>query len=61
MFMTGIAIFATASLLGGLATTEAWLIVTRGLQGAGAAIAAPTAFDRADQRHRHHARLHHRI
>jgi MFS family permease len=25
MFMTGIAIFATASLLGGLATTEAWL------------------------------------
>jgi len=43
MFMTGIAIFATASLLGGLATTEAWLIITRGLQGAGAAIAAPTA------------------
>ena len=43
MFMIGIAIFATASLLGGLATSEAWLIVTRGLQGVGAAIAAPTA------------------
>jgi MFS family permease len=28
---------------GGLATTEAWLIITRGLQGADAAIAAPTA------------------
>src|SRR5271163_1747040 len=43
MFMIGIAIFATASLLGGFAASEAWLIVTRGLQGAGAAIAAPTA------------------
>jgi EmrB/QacA subfamily drug resistance transporter len=43
MFMIGIAVFATASLLGGLATGEAWLIVTRGLQGVGAAIAAPTA------------------
>ena len=43
MFMVGIAIFAGASLLGGLATDEAWLIVTRGLQGAGGAIASPTA------------------
>src|SRR5271170_1390552 len=43
MFMIGVAVFATASLLGGLATGEAWLIVTRGLQGVGAAIAAPTA------------------
>lgn len=43
MFMIGIVIFAAASLLGGLATNEAWLIVTRGLQGVGAAIAAPTA------------------
>jgi EmrB/QacA subfamily drug resistance transporter len=43
MFMLGIAIFATASLLGGLATTDVWLIITRGLQGVGGAIAAPTA------------------
>jgi EmrB/QacA subfamily drug resistance transporter len=43
MFMTGIAVFAGASLLGGFATDQAWLIVTRGLQGVGAAIASPTA------------------
>ena len=43
MFMIGIAIFAIASLLGGLAQNEVWLIVTRGLQGVGGAIAAPTA------------------
>jgi EmrB/QacA subfamily drug resistance transporter len=43
MFMIGVAFFAAASLLGGLATSQAWLIVTRGLQGMGAAIAAPTA------------------
>jgi EmrB/QacA subfamily drug resistance transporter len=43
MFMVGIAIFATASLLGGLAQGELWLILTRGLQGVGGAIAAPTA------------------
>jgi len=43
MFMIGIALFAIASLLCGLATDQAWLIVTRGLQGIGAAIASPTA------------------
>jgi len=43
MFMAGIAAFAVASLLGGFATNETWLIVTRGLQGIGAAIASPTA------------------
>lgn len=43
MFMVGIAIFAVASLLGGLAQDQAWLITTRGLQGIGAAIASPTA------------------
>jgi EmrB/QacA subfamily drug resistance transporter len=43
MFMVGIALFAGASLLGGLATDQAWLIVTRGLQGVGGAIASPTA------------------
>ena len=43
MFMIGISIFAVSSLLGGLATTDIWLIITRGFQGIGAAIAAPTA------------------
>src|ERR1035437_8023892 len=43
MFMIGIAIFAVPSLLGGLATNDLWLIITRGLQGIGGAIAAPTA------------------
>lgn len=43
MFMIGIAIFAVSSLLGGLATNDLWLIITRGLQGIGGAIAAPTA------------------
>jgi len=43
MFMIGIALFAISSLLCGLATDQAWLIVTRGLQGIGAAIASPTA------------------
>jgi EmrB/QacA subfamily drug resistance transporter len=43
MFMVGIAIFSGASLLCGLATDQTWLIITRGLQGVGGAIAAPTA------------------
>jgi EmrB/QacA subfamily drug resistance transporter len=43
MFMVGIAVFAGASLLCGLATDQAWLIVTRGAQGIGGAIASPTA------------------
>lgn len=43
MFRIGIAIFAVASAAGGLATSEAWLIGARVLQGVGGAIAAPTA------------------
>jgi EmrB/QacA subfamily drug resistance transporter len=43
MFMIGIAIFAVSSLLGGFATTDVWLIITRACQGVGGAIAAPTA------------------
>jgi EmrB/QacA subfamily drug resistance transporter len=43
MFMTGISLFVVASLLGGLATDDVWLIITRGLQGIGGAIASPTA------------------
>ena len=36
------AIFTVASLLGGLATSPAWLIAARTLQGVGAALAAPS-------------------
>jgi EmrB/QacA subfamily drug resistance transporter len=43
MFMIGVGLFAFASLLGGLAQSDLWLILTRGLQGVGGAIAAPTA------------------
>lgn len=43
MFMIGIAIFASASLVGGFANGEAMLIIARAAQGAGGAIAAPTA------------------
>jgi EmrB/QacA subfamily drug resistance transporter len=43
LFMTGLSIFAVASLLGGLAQNEAMLLGARGLQGLGAAIASPTA------------------
>ncbi|HEY5265291.1 MAG TPA: MFS transporter [Acidimicrobiales bacterium] len=43
MFMIGITIFAVSSLLGGFATNDVWLIITRGMQGVGGAIAAPTA------------------
>ena len=43
MFMIGLSIFSVASLLGGLATSQAWLISARALQGIGGAITAPTA------------------
>ena len=43
MFIVGVLLFAGASLLGGFATSEAWLIAARALQGVGAAIASPTA------------------
>ena len=43
MFIAGVAGFALASLLGGLATTAWWLIAGRALQGAAAAVAAPAA------------------
>jgi EmrB/QacA subfamily drug resistance transporter len=43
MFMIGIALFAGASLVGGFANSEAMLIIARAAQGAGGAIAAPTA------------------
>ena len=43
MFAVGIAAFAGASLVGGLATDQPWLIAARAVQGVGAAIASPTA------------------
>ncbi len=43
VFIFGILLFTFASLLGGLATGETTLILARILQGAGAAIASPTA------------------
>lgn len=43
IFMTGLAIFAIASLLGGFAQNEAMLLASRGLQGLGAALASPAA------------------
>ena len=59
MFTIGIALFAGASLLGGVATSQGWLIAARAVQGIGAAIASPTAlalvattFDEGAERHR---------
>ena len=43
VFVAGIAVFSLASLLGGLATTQEWLLAARALQGIGAAVVAPTA------------------
>ncbi len=43
MLIIGIALFTAASLAGGLATSPAWLITARAIQGIGAAIASPTA------------------
>ncbi len=43
IFMTGLVIFAVASLLGGFATNEPLLLGARGLQGLGAALASPAA------------------
>lgn len=42
MLMVGLTIFTGASLLGGLATTATMLLLTRGVQGVGAALAAPS-------------------
>ena len=43
VFVAGIILFSVASLLGGFATTQAWLLAARALQGIGGAIIAPTA------------------
>jgi EmrB/QacA subfamily drug resistance transporter len=43
IFAAGLTIFAVASLVGGLAQTEAMLLASRSLQGLGAALASPAA------------------
>jgi len=43
IFMLGLIVFAIASLVGGLAQDETMLLTSRGFQGAGAALAAPSA------------------
>jgi EmrB/QacA subfamily drug resistance transporter len=43
IFIAGIILFSLASLVGGFATDQAWLLAARALQGVGGALAAPTA------------------
>jgi EmrB/QacA subfamily drug resistance transporter len=43
-FLLGALLFALASLLGGFASSQIWLVVTRLLQGVGAAFLSPNAF-----------------
>ena len=43
VFIAGLAVFSAASLAGGLATSQTWLLAARAVQGAGGAMIAPTA------------------
>jgi len=43
MFVAGLLLFSAASLAGGFATSPAWLLTARAVQGAGGAIVAPAA------------------
>jgi EmrB/QacA subfamily drug resistance transporter len=43
VFIAGLVLFSLASLAGGLATSQAWLLTARAIQGLGGAIVAPTA------------------
>lgn len=43
LFLAGLGLFTLASLLGGLARSEAWLLAARAGQGLGAALVAPAA------------------
>ena len=50
IFIFGILLFSVASLLGGFATGQAWLLGARVAQGIGGAFAAPTALDTGERR-----------
>jgi EmrB/QacA subfamily drug resistance transporter len=43
VFVGGLLLFSAASLAGGFATSEAWLLAARAVQGVGGALIAPTA------------------
>jgi EmrB/QacA subfamily drug resistance transporter len=43
VFIAGLVVFSLASLLGGFATSEGWLLAARAVQGLGGAIVAPTS------------------
>ncbi|HTT53013.1 MAG TPA: MFS transporter [Streptosporangiaceae bacterium] len=43
VFIAGLVLFSAASLAGGLATSPAWLLAARAVQGAGGALVAPAA------------------
>jgi EmrB/QacA subfamily drug resistance transporter len=43
VFIAGLLLFTAASLAGGFATSQGWLLAARAVQGVGAAITAPTA------------------
>ncbi|WP_248959944.1 MFS transporter [Sphaerisporangium perillae] len=43
VFIVGLLLFSMASLLGGFATSQWWLLTARALQGVGGAVIAPTA------------------
>src|SRR4051812_5606243 len=43
VFMSGLVLFALASLLGGFAQSDSWLIAARAVQGLGAALLSPAA------------------
>jgi EmrB/QacA subfamily drug resistance transporter len=43
IFVAGLLLFSVASLFGGFATSDAWLLIARAAQGVGGAMIAPTA------------------
>src|SRR5919199_4984773 len=43
VFMGGLVLFAIASLMGGLAQSDTWLVIARAAQGLGAALISPAA------------------
>jgi EmrB/QacA subfamily drug resistance transporter len=43
LFMVGLVVFSLASLAGGLATSDLWLVIARAFQGLGAALVSPAA------------------